>query len=255
MLKLGWMSTGRGETSLKLLRVVCEDIEAGRLDARISFVLSNREPGEAAQTDRFFDFARSRGLPLICESSSGLRQRAPGPDWRTRFDHLLSSRIEQFDVDLFFLAGYMLIVSDFLCTQYLMLNLHPALPDGPKGTWQEVMAELARTGAARTGAMVHIVTPELDRGPTTSYCSFSIEGEPFASLRGAGDTDALADAIREDERRREFPLILTTLRSLAAGDIVISERRAYNSGGRLLDGGRDLSAEVERLLAEPESEN
>ena len=252
MLKLGWMSTARGEASLNLLRVVCEDIEAGTLDARISCVLSNREPGEADQTDRFFDFARSHGLPLICESSSRFKQRAPGPDWRTRFDHLLSSRIEQFDVDLFFMAGYMLIVSDFLCTQNLMLNLHPALPGGPTGTWREVMAELARTGAARTGAMVHVVTPELDRGPTASYFSFSLEGEPFASLRWACDTDALADAIRKHELRREFPLILTTLRALAAGDLVISERRAYDGDGRLLAGGRDVSAEVERLVAEAE---
>ena len=255
MLNLGWMSTGRGEASLNLLRVVCEDIEAGTLDARISFVLSNREPGEAAQTDRFFDFARSHDLPLICESSSRFRQHAPGPDWRTSFDHLLLSRIGQFDVDLVFMAGYMLIVSDFLCTQSLLLNLHPALPGGPTGTWREVMAELVRTGASRTGAMVHVVTPELDRGPTASYFSFAIDGEPFASLRRAGDSDALADAIRKHELRREFPLILTTLRALAAGDIVISERRAYDGGGRLLDGGRDVSAEVERVLTEPECRN
>lgn len=252
MLKLGWMSTGRGEASLALLRAVCDDIEAGRLDARISFVLSNREPGEAVQTDRFFDFARSQGLPLISESSSRFRQHTPGPDWRASFDQLLLSRMEQFDVDLAFMAGYMLIVSDSLCTQYLLLNLHPALPGGPTGTWREVMAELATTGAARTGAMVHVVTPELDRGPIASYFSFSIDGEPFASLRRAGDTDALADAIRKHELRREFPLILSTLRALAAGDLVISERRAYDTNGRLLDGGKDISAEVERLLAAPE---
>ena len=251
MLNLGWMSTARGEASLDLLRVVCEDIEAGALDARISLVVSNREPGEAAQTDRYFDFARSKGLPLVCESSSRFRQRAPGPDWRPGFDHLLSSRIEEFDVDLFFLAGYMLILSDFFCTKYLMLNLHPALPDGPKGTWREVMAELARTGAAQTGAMVHVVTPELDRGPAASYCSFSIEGEPFQSLRASGDMDALAALIRSHELRREFPLILTTLRALAAGDIVMSDRRIYDKGGRLLEGGRDISAEVERFLVEP----
>jgi len=255
VLKLGWMSTGRGEGSLALLRAVCEDMQGGRLDARISFVLSNREPGEAAQTDRFFEFARSQGLPLISESSGRFRQQTPGPDWRTGFDHLLLSRIEQFDIDLVFMAGYMLIVSDSLCTQHLLLNLHPALPGGPTGTWREVMAELARTGAARTGAMVHVVTPELDRGPTASYFSFAIDGEPFASLRRAGDTDALADAIRKHELRREFPLILTTLRALAAGELVISERRAYDSSGRLLDGGKDISAEVERLLAEPERLN
>jgi len=249
MLKLGWMSTGRGETSLNLLRVVCKDIEQGKLDARISFVLCNRESGEAAQTDRFLGYVRSQGLSLVSESSSGYRAENPGPDWRVGFDRMLASRIEQFDVDLFFMAGYMLIVSDFLCTRYTMLNLHPALPDGPKGTWRDVMMELARTNAARTGAMVHLVTPDLDRGPTASYFSFSLESEPFASLRKSGDVGALAERIRAHEVRREFPLIITTLRALAAGDIVISERRAYDDGGRVLDGGRDLSMEVERVIA------
>ena len=46
MLRLGWMSTARGEGSMALLRFVCEHIEAGELDATISIVVSDREPGE-----------------------------------------------------------------------------------------------------------------------------------------------------------------------------------------------------------------
>lgn len=251
MLRIGWMSTARGEGSFALLRFVCENIDSGALDARISVVISNRERGESAQTDRFFDYVRSRGLPLVCESSAKLRLTAPGEDWRTRFDQLLAARIDKFAVDVIFMAGYMLIASDFLCTRYALLNLHPALPGGPTGTWREVMAELARTGAGKTGAMVHIVTPQLDRGPVVSYFSFSLQGEPFATLREAGDLNALAEAIRAHELKREFPLIFTTLRSLAAGDTIITGRRAYDSEGRLLEGGRDLSTDVERLLAGP----
>jgi phosphoribosylglycinamide formyltransferase-1 len=247
VLKLGWMSTGRGPTSLALLRAVCDDIDAGRLDASISFVLTNRGPGEAEQSDRFQQFVESRGIPLVCESSAAFRRDYAGPDWRTAFDRKMSERIERYAFDLIFLAGYMLIVSDFFCTRYVLLNLHPALPDGPKGTWQEVMAELARTGAERTGAMVHVVTPELDRGPVASFFSFSLRGEPFDSLRASGDVDALAATIRKQEVKREFPLILSTLRSLAAGDFTISERRVYDAAGRLLPGGFDLSAEVDRL--------
>ena len=250
MLRLGWMSTGRGPTSLALLRAVCDDIGAGKLDARVSFVLTNRGQGEAAQSDLFQEYVRSQGLPLICESSRDFRQQYQGGDWRTSFDKQMSSRIEQYDIDLIFLAGYMLIVSDFFCTRYLLLNLHPALPGGPTGTWHEVMAELAAAGAKEAGAMVHIVTPELDRGPTASYFSFSLDGEPYSSLREAGDLDALADAIRAQEVRREFPLILTTLRAFAAHDIVVRERRAYDGKGNLMIVGRDLSLEVEQQLAD-----
>ena len=250
MLKLGWMSTGRGPTSLALLRAVCEDIDAGNLNARISFVLTNRGPGEASQSDTFQEFVRSRDLPLVSASSREFRQRYSGDDWRTAFDRTMSDRIEHYDFDLIFLAGYMLIMSDFFCTRYLLLNLHPALPGGPTGTWQEVMNELARTGARKAGAMIHVVTPELDRGPTASYFAFSIEGEPFASLREAGDITALAATIREHEVRREFPLILSTLRALAHGDIVVSHRRIYDAEGTLLPQGRDLTDVVDRLTAE-----
>ena len=248
MLRLGWMSTARGEGSMALLRFVCENIESGALDATISVVISNREPGESPQTDRFFDYVRSRGLPLVCESSRRFKEQAPGDDWRTRFDTLLADHIARYDVDVILLAGYMLIVSDFLCTRYPLLNLHPALPGGPTGTWREVMAELAGTGAPKTGAMLHVVTPVLDRGPVVSYFSFPLTGEPFASLRDSGDTGRLADEIRAHELRREFPLILTTLRSLAAGRIVISALQAYDSVGNPLARGLDLSTEVERLL-------
>jgi folate-dependent phosphoribosylglycinamide formyltransferase PurN len=234
---------------LALLQAVCNDIQVGRLDAHISFVLTNRGPGEAAQSDLFQEYAHSQGLPVVSESSRDFRQKYQGADWRTSFDQRMSSHIEQYDVDLIFLAGYMLIVSDLFCTRYLLLNLHPALPGGPTGTWQEVMAELARTGAAKAGAMVHVVTPELDRGPTASYFSFSLEGEPFSTLRQAGEVDALADAIRAEEVRREFPLILTTLRAFAAGDIRVKDRCAYDSEGNLMTAGRDLSAEVERQLS------
>ncbi len=250
MLRLGWMSTARGQSSLALLRFVCENIETGALDARISVVISNREPGEAPQTDRFFEYARSRNLPLVCESSARIRSTAHGEDWRTTFDHLLANRIDQFDVDVIFLAGYMLIVSEFLCNRYALLNLHPALPDGPTGTWREVMAELARSQATETGAMVHIVTPQLDRGPVVSYFSFSLMGEPFASLRKTGDNDALADAIRAHELQREFPLILATLRALASGELVVRGHLAFAVDGSQLRQGRDLSPEVETFVAD-----
>jgi len=248
VLKLGWMSTGRGLGSFNLLRVVCESIEARTLDVSLSCVVCNRQRGEAEQSDRFLDFVRSKGVPLVSESSSRFKQSFDGEDWRTEFDRLLSRRVDQFQVDLFFLAGYMLIVSEFFCTRYVLLNLHPALPNGPKGTWQEVMLELARTNALTTGAMIHVVTPELDRGPVASYFSFSLDGESFDALRRRGDSALLAAAIREQELRREFPLILTTLRALSARDIVISGRRVIDSAGRPLERGKDLSTEIERLL-------
>ena len=43
--------------------------------------------------------------------------------------------IDPFKPDLSLLAGYMLIISPEMCRRYPLINLHPAAPDGPKGTW------------------------------------------------------------------------------------------------------------------------
>ncbi len=57
--------------------------------------------------------------------------------------------LEPFALDVLVLAGYMLIVSPAMCARYAMLNLHPALPGGPTGTWQEVIWALLERQAPR----------------------------------------------------------------------------------------------------------
>ena len=52
------------------------------------------------------------------------------------------NRLQGFHPDLCVLAGYMLIVGEEMCQRYNMINLHPAAPGGPTGTWQEVIWQL-----------------------------------------------------------------------------------------------------------------
>jgi hypothetical protein len=47
---------------------VWDKIRGGGTNGKISFVLSNREPGESKETDLFFDLVRSYNIPLICLS-------------------------------------------------------------------------------------------------------------------------------------------------------------------------------------------
>ncbi|GAH59253.1 unnamed protein product, partial [marine sediment metagenome] len=42
--------------------------------------------------------------------------------------------------------------------RYNMVNLHPAAPGGPTGTWQEVIWQLIENKAEETGVMMHLVT-------------------------------------------------------------------------------------------------
>ena len=279
MLKFGWFSTGRGEGSRRLLQAVQQSISNGDIDGKIDFVFCNREPGESEQTDMFFKLVQSYGIPLVCFSSKKFKERLPAnsnsrqeppinsasphnssPDapakenpsqqrWRILYDREIDTRIKKFAPDICVMAGYMLILGEELCQQYTMINIHPAPPEGPVGTWKEVMWKLIEQKAEQAGAMMHLVTPELDRGPVISYCSFPIKGLPFDSYWQKDDRDGLFALIRQHELAREFPLIISTIKALSHGDIGIKGNMVIDAHGKPVK-GYDLSKIIDKLVAE-----
>ena len=57
------------------------------MDARIQFIFSNRDPGEAEGSDRFFQQANDYRIPLVTLSSQGFRRsRGGGPFSRHRLE-------------------------------------------------------------------------------------------------------------------------------------------------------------------------
>ena len=271
MLNIGWFSTGRGEGSRGLLRFIQDRIEGGLLDARIQFVFSNRERGQAQGSDEFFKLVDSYNLPLVTRSSAHYRRscRATGLSWeelRPGYDRLVLEDLRDFNPDICVLAGYMLICGGEMCRRYSLLNLHPALPDGPIGTWQSVVWELIRQRASRTGAMIHLATEELDRGPVVSYCTAPISGPDFEQawqeLEGLdleevreaqGEELSLFQQIRQAEYRREPYLILETLRAVADGRVVVRDGRVFDrQGGSLaaaVPPGLCLDADIDLVMA------
>jgi phosphoribosylglycinamide formyltransferase-1 len=247
LLNIGWFSTGRDEAARQLLQAVQDKSHRGDIDGKISFVFSNREPGEAKESDLFFELVRSYNIPLLCLSHQKFKTAAQEQEWRIKYDKEVNKKIEPFAPDLCVLAGYMLIVSAELCQKYDMINLHPAPPGGPTGSWQEVIWTLIRNKADTAGAMIHLATPELDRGPVISYCLFSIKGEPFAEYWRKDDRDMLFRLIRQHELVREFPLIILTLQALSRGEVGIRDRRVIDAQGKPIK-GYDLSAKIDRAV-------
>jgi folate-dependent phosphoribosylglycinamide formyltransferase PurN len=254
-LNIGWFSTGRDEAARQLLQAVWDKSHRGDINGKISFVFSNREPDEAKESDRFFELVRSYSIPLICLSHKKFKTAKEKEDldikkeWRIKYDREVNKKIESFAPDLCVLAGYMLIVSEELCQKYDMINLHPAPPVGPAGSWQEVIWTLIQNKAETAGAMMHLVTPELDRGPVVSYCLFSIKGEPFAKYWRKDDKNKLFRLIRQHELAREFPLIALTLQSLSRGEVSIKDKRVIDIQGKLLN-GYNLSGKVDEEVKE-----
>ncbi len=274
MLKLGWFSTGRGPGSRNLLRAVMDEKEKNGLDIEISFVFCNwdneEEPNpRREQRQMFFDMVKGYGIPLITKSWKTFRPdlwESDEKEWRDEYGKEIRRLTKPYGIDLGILAGYMLWMDDETCREYDMLNLHPALPNGPKGTWQEVIWQLIREGADRQGAMLHLCTPEWDRGAPLTYCGFSIRGEGYDGLwedleakledrtlediaRTEGVDEPLFKKIREDGAKRELPLIVETIRSFADGRVRIQDKQLI-VGGKRLDTAFDLSEEVDRSLGE-----
>ena len=262
MLRLGWFSTGRGEGSRGFLRLIQGQIRAGALNAEIEFVFSNRARGEAEGSDLFFDLVEGYGLPLVTLSSQRYRRdHGGGPISKHRgsFHDEVVQLISGFQPDLCVLAGYMLITSPEMCRRYSMINLHPALPGGPAGTWQRVIWELISQRADESGVMVHVATEVVDAGPVLTYCSFPILGGPFDPLwRDAtarpvdelikeGEEQPLFRTIRHEGMRREGPLLLETLMALVEGRIKVSAEKVLDGTGAPV-AAVCLNEEVERFL-------
>ena len=270
MYQLGWFSTGRGKGSRGLLKAVHDSIESGEIEAKIAFVFCSREYGETEATDIFLRMVEDYYIPLTTFSYQKFKSRAKPadtgekdtlPSWRLDYDREVMARLESFHPDLCVLAGYMLIVGPEMCQKYDMLNLHPAAPGGPTGTWQEVIWKLIESGAGETGAMMHLVTPELDKGPVVTYCTFPIRGGPFDKYREEikgqtpaqikqeqGEDNALFKLIRQHGVTRELPLIISTIQAFSQGKVKITaDKRVVDTEGKVIK-GYDLSEEIDRKV-------
>jgi len=272
MYKLGWFSTGRDKAAKDLLTAAKDSIRQGEIKAEIAFVFCSREPGEAEESDLFIKLVKDCHIPLICfsyqkfkatQSSSIAGETAGLPSWRLDYDREAMNRLQEFSPDLCVLAGYMLIVGKEMCRRYNMINLHPAAPGGPTGTWQEVIWQLIDSGAEQTGVMMHLVTPELDKGPPVAYCTFSIRGEPFDRYwqeieghpvgeiqKSQGENNPLFKLIRQHGLAREFPLIISTLKAFSQGKVKVNkDKQVVDAANRPLR-GYNLTDEIDEQVKE-----
>jgi phosphoribosylglycinamide formyltransferase-1 len=285
MLRVGWFSSGRDEAARNLLIEVWERKERGELDIIIPFVFCNRDRGEkpgsrwGKERELFFELVDHLGIELVNLSHTGFEPELRAQGLRETTDHAHPSPalarwrelygrrvIEALDdagveADLCVLAGYMLIWSEAECERYDGINLHPALPWGPTGTWQEVIWELLAEGASEQGVMMHLVSPELDRGPPVAYCRFPITGADWDPLwapvkaSGAeaikvseGESNILFRRVRAEGELRELPLIAHTIGEFATSRLFIKDGRPYRSG-EMVESGADLTELIEGEVA------
>ncbi|MDP7619011.1 MAG: formyltransferase family protein [Dehalococcoidia bacterium] len=260
-LRIGWLSTGRGPGSRRLLESTLAAIQHDELSASIEYVFCSRARGEADGSDAFLEIVEENGITPLTLSFRAFREaHAPSdPDWRRRYNADLLRLLSQPPVDVLVLAGLLLILDETIVTTFPTLNLHPAAPGGPVGTWQEVIRSQIQELASESGAMIQLATAAVDRGPIAAYCRFPIRGpglDPLWSEYGAApdfsspdeiETTSLFEAIRAEGVFREVPLLISTLRAVANDDLRFDRGRVLDRAGQS-SAGLNLTDEIEEAL-------
>jgi phosphoribosylglycinamide formyltransferase-1 len=173
--RLGILLSGRGSNFV----AIADSIAAGRLDAEIAVVISNRAdaPGMTA--------ARQRGLKVAMLPSRGIE--------REEYDALLSKELDQAGVDLICLAGYMRLLSASFIRRYPLriLNIHPSLLPAFPGL--DVQQKAIDHGVKVSGCTVHFVDEGLDSGPIVKQAAVPVLDDDTA--------ESLAARILKEEHR------------------------------------------------------
>jgi phosphoribosylglycinamide formyltransferase 1 len=151
-LRVAVLASGRGSN----LQAIIDAIEAGQVQAQIVCVISNKRDALALER------ARKHGLKDLFVDPKPFAGR---PDSREAYDRALLEILQQHEVELVLLAGYMKIVTAVLVNAYAdrMMNIHPSLLPSFPGL--DVQKKAIEWGCKLAGCTVHFVTEGVDEGP------------------------------------------------------------------------------------------
>ena len=144
--------SGGGSNMAAIVRAARQRDWAGRLDAQVAAVLSNR--GDAGG----LAVAREQGIATAVVDHKGFTGREA-------FDAALAAQIDLHQPALVALAGFMRILTPAFVARYAgrLVNIHPSLLPAFPGLHTHRRA--LEAGCRVAGATVHQVTAELDHGP------------------------------------------------------------------------------------------
>ncbi len=140
--------SGRGSNFL----AIHDAILGEEINAEIALVFSNRKEARGLQ------IAKSRGLETLYLNPKEFESR-------DAYDAKIADEVQRANIDLICLAGYMKILTPAFCKKFenAILNIHPALLPAFPGL--HVQKKAIEWGVRFSGATVHFVTAEVDRGP------------------------------------------------------------------------------------------
>jgi phosphoribosylglycinamide formyltransferase 1 len=167
MKRLGILLSGRGSN----FEAIADNVAAGRIDATIAVVISNRPEAKG------LDAARARGINAVCIPSKGIEREA--------YDRLVVAELKKHDVDLVCLAGFMRLLSAYFVREFPLrvLNIHPALL--PSFAGLDAQHQAIEHGVKISGCTVHFVDENLDSGPIIVQASVPVGNDDTAETLSA----------------------------------------------------------------------
>jgi phosphoribosylglycinamide formyltransferase-1 len=163
--RLGILLSGRGSNFI----AIADNIAAGKIDAEIAVVISNRADAPGIEV------ARQRGLNAQVIPSKGRG--------REEHDGAIIAALKSAQVDLVILAGYMRLLSPEFIHAFpqQILNIHPSLLPAFPGL--DAQRQALEYGVKFTGCTVHFVDEHLDHGPIIVQRTVPVvEGDTVESL-------------------------------------------------------------------------
>lgn len=194
-MRLAVLLSGRGSNFAS----IHEAIAAGRLDAEIAAVISNRADASGIQRARDWGYDAR-----VIDHRQFLNRAAHEAEIRKILDAARP--------DIIVMAGYMRLLSPTFVAAWMnrIVNIHPSLLPSFPGV--DAQAQALAHGVKVTGCTVHFVDEGLDAGP--------IIVQRAVEVRDDDSVETLSARILEEEHIA----YVDALRILAAGNYVIEGR-------------------------------
>jgi phosphoribosylglycinamide formyltransferase-1 len=158
--RLAVLISGRGSN----LQSIIDAIGNGTLDAAIAVVVSNRADAPGLLR------ARQAGIEALHLSAASFARRDD-------YDRALARELQERNVDLVCLAGFMRLVGAPMLDAFprRILNIHPSLLPAFPGL--DAQRQALEYGVRVTGATVHFVTDALDAGPIVLQAAVPVRSD------------------------------------------------------------------------------
>jgi phosphoribosylglycinamide formyltransferase-1 len=158
--RIGVLLSGRGSN----FEALADSVAAGRIPgAEIAVVVSNREGAPGIEK------AKVRGIAARVIPSKGLEREV--------YDRQVVAVLQEYQVDLVCLAGYMRLLSPFFVASFpnRILNIHPSLLPSFPGL--ESQRQALEYGVKFAGCTVHFVDENLDAGPIVLQAAVQVRDD------------------------------------------------------------------------------